>query len=241
MTMKKPAALLLVTVLCLGAGISVVRATDLFDNGTVQVSGVKAAGYVADQGSPNFIEAGNIFTPTQSGTADTISFAGFYLLDKTGTSGSNLITNDFTLDLRAVTGTSADYEPGAVIGTSGLTGLMETNLGTSSDGYTIFGFSGTLTNPTPFGLTAGTEYYLGISDGTNDYQIFCVDDAVAPGITRLEKSYDIATDPPSFQGGDGAIYFDLNQEDVPEPSSFALLGLGGLALGWVLRRRTIVG
>jgi MYXO-CTERM domain-containing protein len=201
------------------------QADDLFNNGAPQVSGVHAAGFLADAGY-NFDEAGNVFTPTESGTVDDINFAGYYFLDQSGTP----TTDSFTVSLYA---TSSD-QPTTLIATSALSGLVRTGLGSSSDGYTIYSFTGSLA--TPLTISSSDTYYLGITDATNPTEDFTVDDTASPGLSNIEKSFDVSAG--TFIGGDGFISFDLvGTAAVPEPFTWALL-LGGLGLLAFWRTRT---
>jgi hypothetical protein len=206
----------------------------IFDNGAPQVGSVKAAGYLADSGNVTFTEAGNVFTPETSGSANQIDFAGFYLLDKSGAPPNN----SFTVTLYA---TSSD-QPTTIISSSTVSDLGESSLGTSSDGYTIYGFTGNL--DTPFVLSTDSTYYVGISDTTTSYENFALDVTADQGSSPsdIEKSYDMASLPPGFQPGDGAISFKLvaaSTVPAPEPSTWALL-LAGFTGLYLIRRKIAV-
>lgn len=225
--MKNAWLILFVSLMVLGSLSREARADTIFNNGTAQVTGVHAVGFLADTGDSTFIEAGNVFTPTENGTVTAIDLAGYYFNDASGTPPSD----SFTLNLYS----TSSGVPTAIISTSTLSSVVRTVLGSSSDGYTIYNYTGNLNTPLPLSTTQ--TYYLGISDTTSAYEEFVVDDAVSPGLTQIEKSLDGATAPPVFFGGDGPIAFDLTgTAAVPEPSSLALFLLGGLLLGWQLRR-----
>ena len=76
----------------LGLASNSAKAQVLYDNGSA-VLGAGGYGYYADTGNPFYSEAGNVFAPSLSGTAGTISFAGIYY------GGVLPATNNFVLTL----------------------------------------------------------------------------------------------------------------------------------------------
>src|SRR6202020_1318693 len=78
-----------------------VSAQVLYDNGSAAL-GADGYGYYADANNPYYNETGNVFTPTLSGTAHTITFGGIFY------GGTPATTNNFTLNLYSVSAGAPD-------------------------------------------------------------------------------------------------------------------------------------
>lgn len=226
------------------------RAQVLFDNGSGDPGAAAGAqGLFADTTySYGLYAAGDVFTPTANGTAQSISFAGFY--DNGGTPTTQP-ADSFTIYLYSVTpGTAGSPDaPNAEIGQATLTDMASSLIATSSDGFPIYQFTGnlTLTSGT-FALSTASEYYLGISDTTSPASEFAVD-SVDTFVGPATDDWQLVN--PSSQayiddGGSAftqsytsdSLAFTMNANVVPEPSTWAML-LGGLGLLAFWHRRKL--
>ena len=218
---KKVAFLPVLAALFLGS-ISHLHAQILFSNGLAAL-GSGGYGYYADTGSPYYSEAGDVFTPSLSGTAYTVNFAGIYYGGVTPT------TDTFVLSLYS----TSLGAPNTLISpvTSTLSGLSRVVLG-NGESQIVYQFSGNLN--TPLALTAETAYYLGITDTTTSYQNFAVDVTAVPGSTS-EYSL-VAGTSSNFIPSEDSLAFELA---VPEPSEWELIVLGcvGLMIARKLRSK----
>jgi len=204
---------LLVGVLILALSFTSAQAQILFSNG-LDVTGGTAAYY----------EAGDVFTPTSSGTANYVDFVGIYV-----TNPATPPSDSFILDLNS----TSSGAPDALIDTNTLSSWSRSAVGTSLLGFTIYQFGGYLN--TPFNLTAGTSYYLGFIDTTTPYGAFAMAGTTVPGLATSEYSYSSDT---GFVNNPGlSLAFDIgNVASTPEPASWTL-GLCVVALLAVLRAR----
>jgi len=217
-------------------------AQTLFDNGPADLgtSSLGADGYFADTGNSDAFESGDVFTPTKSGTAESISFAGFYFNGGTPTAQPK---DDFTIYLYSVTPGTPDA-PDAIISLSALSDPTSVAISTSvpvsfdPESFTIYKFSANLA--TPFVLSTSSEYFLGISDATTaEFTLDTTDANSPPGPAANGWTFntDVPVGDPSEY--DGAISFafllSADFESVPEPSTWALM-FGGLGVGVLLRR-----
>jgi hypothetical protein len=213
--MKKVHAILPFALVLLSAVLSAGSASAqiLFDNGPAVLGNTGGGyGYYADSGNTQ-TESGNVFTPTLSGTAYLVSFAGIYY------GGSVPTTDTFVLSLYSTVSGAPDVLSTPV--TSTLSDVSRTVRGTGIT-QTIYEFTGILNSPLT--LDTGTYYYLGISDTTNPYKDFAVAVAAPTGATS-EFSYETTTS--SFEPGTDALSFQLS---APEPSNVTLLVLGAAGL-----------
>ena len=155
------AALLIFAFSCASASAQVI-----FNNGAVNLTNsteTPNADFNSTTGNTNM--AGNVFMPTVGGTVSTINFAGLYF-----TSNTVPTSDTFTLSLYAVSAGT----PTTLIGTSTLSGVSRSLVGTGgfNGANSVYEFAGTLY--TPFSLSAGTSYYVGISDRTFPFEEFNV-------------------------------------------------------------------
>jgi PEP-CTERM motif len=227
-------------VLILAFSCTSARAQLLFNNGSADLgtSSLGADGFFADTGNSAAYESGDVFTPTASGTAQSISFAGFYFNGGTPTAKP---ADNFTISLYSVTPGTPDA-PNAIIGQSTLLNVTSQAISTSVPvtfdpaSFTIYQFSANLA--TPFTLSTSSEYFLGISDTTNPNAEFTLDltDANSPpgpaanGWT-LNADPEVPVGDPSESDGAVSFAFSLSADtvSVPEPATWAM-SLGGLGL-----------
>ncbi len=248
-------------VLALAFSCTSARAQILFDNGAGDpgATAAGAEGLNADTTySFGLYAAGDIFTPTASGTAQSISFAGFYLATNSDGTPVAQPADSFTIYLYSVTpGTDgAPDSPNAPIGQATLTDPLSLLIGTSdptsiSPNIPIYQFTGNLTVTSgSFALSTGSEYYLGISDTTSPASQFAVDSVdgfvgpatedwqlVNPGSPAYtEDANPGQTATQTYPDGD-SLAFTLSADVVPEPSTWALILCGlGLLVFWRTRK-----
>jgi len=220
--MKKP-----ILTLALLAGLTTFAGnakaqTTLFDNGSPITN--YSGGYFADA-AWQYYQAGNIFIPTASGIANVVDFAGTYW--NGGVPVAVPPSDSFTLSLYSV----SSGTPDSIIASSTLSGLTRTSLGVI-DGFTGYEFSGFLN--TPFTLNSSTSYYLGISDQTTGGSYFSILKTAISGSATAEFSHNTNG---TFVSRTDSLSFDLKNSAVPEPSTYALLGLGAIGMLMALRRK----
>ena len=110
-----------------------------------------------------------------------------------------------------------------MIGTSTLKNVSLAALG-SGESETIYQITGDLN--TPFSLSEGTDYYLGISDTTTPYEDFSVAVSANPeGATTVYSL--LAGTAHTFVSSTDSLAFTIA---VPEPREWALIVMGGLGL-----------
>jgi hypothetical protein len=198
------------------------QAQVLYDNGSAAL-GVPGTGEYADTGDPNYSMTGDVFTALNNGTAYSVDFAGVFY--NGAAPGTPPATNSFVISLYSTSGGAPD----TLTVTSPLFNVSSVDLGLGKS-RTVYEFSGLL--DTPFTLTAGTSYYLGISDTSNPYEDFAVDHTTYAGASS--NGYSLGSD--GFVSSGKALSFDLV---VPEPGEWALvaLSLAGLIVARKWRSR----
>jgi len=141
--------------------------------------------------------------------------------------GSTINPTSFTVSIFADDGNNA---PGtelsvATIGNSGNASVVG-----SLQGLSLFQYSGSLT--TPFAAIAGTKYWIGITDPTDNGNWFW-----ATGSGPNGSHFGIILGDASPLNDDMAFTLGGVTAAVPEPSSTALLLLGGLGVFCVRKRQ----
>ncbi len=195
--------------------------TDYPDGGFYYSQVPVAGGTPNEQVYDNILPAG--VTP---GTATGLSWQGGYV-NPNFTSGPSLggITG-FTIGFYA----DNSGVPGALLQSENVSGDGgETLVGVDNFGDYIYSYGITL--PTPFTLVSGTTYWLSIMADLDPAQQLW---GWHTGTGGDGMAYDTILPPPS------TITVDLNftLTSVPEPSSLALVGVGGFAaLAFARRRR----
>ena len=200
----------------------------LFDNGTADANSPE--GLYGDAGYQYTI-AGDVFTPTLSGNADTVSFEGIYTLGIPS-------TDNFTLGLYSTSGGA----PATLLSSSSLSNLSRVDTGIKIQGGAFELYSFTATLDTTFTLSSGSTYFLGVTNADSPTEKFALAIADVGNLTATDEySYNTATS--SFVGTPGLpLTFELSQSAVvatPEPSTWATLlaGLAGLA-AYQFRRKS---
>lgn len=184
-------------------------------------------GEFADTGDPSHSEyynmAGDIFTPTVNAAANTITFNGTYY-------DSTPQNDAFTISLYSVNG--ATGMPGTLLTTSTVVDPSRT---VDPNNSSYYYYAGALA--TPLDLTAGTTYYLGISNTTSPgWDNWLVSVNALPGYLT-EYSYD-QTDGAWVEDPSAQVLFALS---APEPSSWAMLAIAlATFAAWRLRRARAV-
>ena len=230
-------ALILIALLMAGAANA--QAGILFDNGVGQtpIAGGAFADTTYDFGGTIASEAGNVFTPTASGTAHSVVFDGFYF--NGGNAPVAAPADIFTLSLYS---TSAGAPSGSPT-TTALSEVSMVNIGSySGEGgeYPIYQYTASI--DTPFSLSTETTYYLGFSDtDTPADQFTLVRNETGPA-TALYQIVSNNGSTPSFQTQPSAFpaAFEVSSNTAvaaPEPSSVALMLIGVLA--FEIRRRAV--
>jgi len=233
------------------AAITMVHTYELGEAGSITAGGVVVDG----TGSSNFgspIAGGPLAQTTgveAPGSTAYASFAGNR--SNYGANLSSLATDNFAVELWVRTSNLAQANNTLFITSGGSRGLKfhvnNGNWASSIDGFAWVGANGGAGQ----GITANTWTHLAVvrSAGTSTFYI----DGAAQGGTTTENIIHGTSGHIGVTSGGGSYYdgdidsvriytFDPNTDDpvaafnlTPEPSSTALLGLGGLAL--ILRRR----
>jgi hypothetical protein len=210
---------------------SLTRADMIFDNGSGNLGTSGLVGYSADGLNPSgFFAAGDVYTPTVSGTVQTITFAGFYSNSNsiaTDPGGSPLLPfNNFSVYFATV---NPDTTPPSLFGMSGRSFVLQvtsTILSNPSPSTYLYQFSGTLS--IPFNVTAGTDYFLAIGDISSPSSGFNLDVTASPG--PASDGWQLNnTSPVEWDSSlpDVSFAFSLGGTVVPEPSTWVMT-LGGL-------------
>jgi hypothetical protein len=216
------ASLLFVALLAL-ASVSA-PAQVLYDNGEPALMSSNGFGWQADTNDTlGQTEVGDVFSPTQSGIATSISFGGVFAAgNHPGTFPST--SNTFTISLYAGT---PDASATPIVNT--LTNFTVQNLGIGSM-RTVYEFTATLS--TPLTLTVGSSYFLGITDTSDPYEDFAV---VQTNNAASSNGYYLSSG--SFHAASLPLSFALS---APEPSQWTLMPCGALVLlaagRWARRR-----
>ena len=162
-------------------------------------------------------------------TDATVSSVGWYGVDLNELVGWTPINpTSFTLSIAADDGSGA---PGEVLSFSTIgASAGATDTGQQLLGLTLYHYTGTL--ETAFHASAGTTYWLGVSDPTDNGNWFWASGAGPDGnhVGVIGGVPDVYEDDMSFSL-DGTI------SAVPEPSTVALFALGAIGLFGVRARR----
>ncbi|QQL44942.1 PEP-CTERM sorting domain-containing protein [Sulfuriroseicoccus oceanibius] len=165
-------------------------------------------------------QAGQTFTLTTGDGLDQ-ALNSIVVFGPSDAGNAGLTTVEYTLKVWTdLDGNFSTWDPGQLVAESTNTSTIAQN------GTGTFNFSQEV-------LQQGEVYAFSFTTGSGDHQAF------RPGLTNVDGIR--LTDGALFSGGTqpfGGAYdasFQIDATKVPEPSSAALLGLGGLAL--ILRRR----
>jgi hypothetical protein len=226
---SKNAAFFILTTLGLVAASLPGRTQVLFDNGSAGASSPTL--YFGDTGY-EYTMAGNVFTPTASGAAGQINFAGAYAASNAVYGQPGLDPSDsFVLSLYSV----SNGAPDELLASSAVSGVQKVDTGFNilgAEKLEVYNFSGTIA--TPFTLATNQSYYLGFTDTTNPYGAFGVVMTDTTGPADVDYSYYASTG--TFQevtensasNTPPSLAFELSA--TPEPSAGMLGCLAGLAL-----------
>ena len=217
------------TILSLGAylvlGTAAIQASPsviLFDN---NIDPFRTYGYTyADTTNPYQQEAGSIFTPAASGSADHIIFNGAYL------SSDPFPSDSFIGTLYQASSGASLPNPMVVLGTSHLS-VTRVSQGFIIGGYEIFRYEGDI--DIPFTVYTGNNYYLGISDTTTPGVSFGL--ALNTSATAKFNVVKSGSDYSVYPNDVGSSFQISGPSAVPEPSTWAVglvcfVGVLGLGL-----------
>jgi hypothetical protein len=187
-------------------------------------------GYSADTATSG-VASGNVFTATTTGTALSIQFSGLYGGNFTNTPSTS---DSFTVNLYSVTNAGA---PGTLITSTLLTNESRTIVGPPPSGFqdSFYTFTGNLASS--LSLTAGTKYFLDISDDSTPNSGFDFGTSSTGG---TEAIYEKESSGGFFEPGHENLSFQLSASSVaaPEPSTYAMLFGGLLVLVFAVRRKS---
>ena len=159
------------------------------------------------------------FKPSVSGAVTSVTWWGTYRDNSTH-------TDDFTFRFYNgfIPGTTPDYSAHA-------SNVTRTSTGQSDGlGYDIYRYTATLSSP--WSVTANTTEGFSIVNNVGGFSsgwAWLSSSTSGDGFNFKYRESEGA----SWTGSSGHVAFQLNSSDaspVPEPSSFALLGLGGIGL-----------
>jgi len=232
--LESPKILLSTTLLVTFLSLALTQASAqvLYDNGAPALGSPNGVGFYADTNSPVETEVGDVFTAPTSGTAAVINFSGIYYGYGAPGTLTPTTTDSFLISLYALAPGAAPSTADTPI-TSTVSDLTRTFLGLGNSKY-IFSFSGVL--DTPLTLTAGSTYYLGISDTTSPYEDFAVSATATP---TSSTGYAIPAGATDF-GAEGSAPLSFSLA-TPEPKAWALgiMGIIALCVAGSRLRRTL--
>jgi hypothetical protein len=232
-----PLATLLVAALALIAVLAAPAGADVLVS---QASDFPGSGFEDSQYDPTvpgfFIQVFDNVKLTATATATGLSWEGGYptSLDGLNRPSANAITG-FMIGIYADNGSG---QPGTLIQSENILGNAgETLVGTdnnfASDTHGQFTYDYSTVLPTAFTLTAGTTYWISIAA------------VLDPAIQTWGWHTSVAGDQQAFSTAINGfvpndVAFTLTSTSVPEPSSLAMAGVGGLAaLAFARRRRRV--
>lgn len=204
------------------AGLSSAHADTLYTQAFAETAN---GGYFAS--TPSSFLQFDSFVLSASATVTSVGWWGVDLNELLIGATPPYYPSSFTIAIHADNGGA----PGALLSfTTVGSGANAVNTGIDLMGLQLFSFSGTLA--TPFAATAGTRYWLGISDPTDNAGWFW-----ASGSGPDNQHASLIGGALSVNADD--MSFTVIGSPVPEPTTAGLLlmGLAGLAAGRLRRQR----
>lgn len=216
----------LAVVAMVGLSCSSATAAIIFNNGNPQTAPIPAQGApFADAGNTSFTQALDNFTlPAGQNTIRDLHWWGIY-----GSGIANPPVDQFAINIY----NDNAGGPGTLNTAVGLINVVRTKTMQTITGFTMYSYDA-IVSPS-ITLTAGTNYWLGISNGSGGNSWAWVQSANSGGNARQWSSASGV-----YTATNKGLAFNITDTIVPEPSSVVLLAAGAMLVGggqWVRRRR----
>jgi hypothetical protein len=219
----------LTLVIACGALLTVVgaRAGVVYDNGGPN----QYSSYYADSSYAITEVADPFMLGAGTTTIDGVNWWGTCVDPATSFSAS-CPTGDFTIDFFA----DSSGAPGTLLASYGVGDANQTATGNFIGGfYTEYSYSAGISDP---GLSAGTQYWLGISNSTDSSVIWAMETSTSGAV----GGHDLLFPPSTWVGNPNDLAFNLTGPSsapaIPEPGTLVLLSSGFGLLAALRRKRS---